>query len=56
MGEEEQEAVLWAKSGGVLAGVPFFEEIFKHVDCRFVQAALYLDVYMTLTYRYLLRQ
>ncbi|KAI5453937.1 nicotinate-nucleotide diphosphorylase (carboxylating) [Naganishia albida] len=33
VGEEEQEAVLWAKSGGVLAGVPFFEEIFRHVDC-----------------------
>lgn len=36
VGEEEQEAVLWAKSGGVLAGVPFFEEIFRHVDCRYV--------------------
>lgn len=33
VGDEQQEALLWAKSGGVLAGVPFFEEIFKHVDC-----------------------
>lgn len=56
VGEEEQEAVLWAKSGGVLAGVPFFEEIFKHVDCRFVHAALYLEVSWTLTHRYFLRQ
>ncbi|AFR93913.1 nicotinate-nucleotide diphosphorylase (carboxylating) [Cryptococcus neoformans C23] len=33
VGEEEQEAILWGKSGGVLAGVPFFDEVFKHVDC-----------------------
>ena len=33
VGDEEQEAILWAKSGGVLAGVPFFDEIFRHVDC-----------------------
>jgi nicotinate-nucleotide pyrophosphorylase (carboxylating) len=57
VGEEEQEAFLWAKSGvssrglsiprtsksiadrlsmhlqGILAGVPFFNEIFKRVDC-----------------------
>ncbi|AAW42323.1 hypothetical protein CNBC3210 [Cryptococcus deneoformans B-3501A] len=33
VGEEEQEAILWGKSGGVLAGVPFFEEVFKQVDC-----------------------
>lgn len=56
VGEEEQEAVLWAKSGGVLAGVPFFEEIFKHVDCRFVHAALYLEVSWILIHRYFLRQ
>ncbi|KAK4688044.1 nicotinate-nucleotide pyrophosphorylase (carboxylating), partial [Tremellales sp. Uapishka_1] len=33
VGEEEQEAILWGKSGGVLAGVPFFEEIMRYVDC-----------------------
>ncbi|WVR05728.1 nicotinate-nucleotide diphosphorylase (carboxylating) [Kwoniella sp. DSM 27419] len=33
VGEEEQEAILWGKSGGVLAGVPFFDEVFKQVDC-----------------------
>lgn len=59
VGEEQQEAFLWAKSGvririllsacasladhssfypcfsiqGVLAGVPFFDEVFKQVDC-----------------------
>lgn len=53
VGEEEQEAILWGKSGvskpvlsltyvlttalqGVLAGVPFFEEVFKQVDCTWV--------------------
>ncbi len=61
VGEEQQEAFLWAKSGvsdrwslimcwsavicaeicvlslqGVLAGVPFFTEIFKYVDCTWV--------------------
>jgi nicotinate-nucleotide pyrophosphorylase (carboxylating) len=39
VGDEQQEAILWAKSGGVLAGVPFFEEIFKHVDCTWVIAS-----------------
>ncbi|RXK35740.1 nicotinate-nucleotide diphosphorylase (carboxylating) [Tremella mesenterica] len=34
VGEEEQEAILWGKSGGVLAGVPFFNQIFKHLDCK----------------------
>ncbi|ODN84402.1 nicotinate-nucleotide diphosphorylase (carboxylating) [Cryptococcus amylolentus CBS 6039] len=33
VGEEVQEAILWGKSGGVLAGVPFFDEVFKQVDC-----------------------
>lgn len=34
VGEEPQEAFLWAKTRGVLAGVPFFDEVFKRVDCR----------------------
>ncbi|ORX37334.1 nicotinate-nucleotide pyrophosphorylase [Kockovaella imperatae] len=33
VGEEEQEAILWGKSGGVLAGVPFFDEVFKYAGC-----------------------
>ncbi|EKC97715.1 nicotinate-nucleotide pyrophosphorylase [Trichosporon asahii var. asahii CBS 8904] len=33
VGESDQEAFLWGKSGGVVAGVPFFTEIFKYVDC-----------------------
>ncbi|WVQ71038.1 nicotinate-nucleotide diphosphorylase (carboxylating) [Cryptococcus sp. DSM 104548] len=33
VGEEVQEAILWGKSGGVLAGVPFFDEVFKQVEC-----------------------
>ncbi|OCF55659.1 nicotinate-nucleotide diphosphorylase (carboxylating) [Kwoniella mangroviensis CBS 10435] len=33
VGEEEQEAILWGKSGGVLAGVPFFDEVFKQAEC-----------------------
>ncbi|KAG1566667.1 hypothetical protein G6F50_008932 [Rhizopus delemar] len=34
VGEEEQEAVLYMKAEGVLAGVPFFDEVFKQLDCR----------------------
>ncbi|CAD6580218.1 MAG: hypothetical protein TREMPRED_002692 [Tremellales sp. Tagirdzhanova-0007] len=33
VGEEEQEAILWGKSGGILAGVPFFDEIFNYTEC-----------------------
>ncbi|GFZ45104.1 Nicotinate-nucleotide pyrophosphorylase [carboxylating], partial [Saitozyma sp. JCM 24511] len=33
VGEEEQEAVLWGKSVGVLAGVPFFDEVFTYAGC-----------------------
>ncbi|WWC58391.1 nicotinate-nucleotide diphosphorylase (carboxylating) [Kwoniella dejecticola CBS 10117] len=34
VGEEVQEAILWGKSGGILAGVPFFDEIFKQAECE----------------------
>mmetsp|Transcript_12891 Transcript_12891/g.22274 ORF Transcript_12891/g.22274 Transcript_12891/m.22274 type:complete len:293 (+) Transcript_12891:209-1087(+) len=34
VGEEEMEAVLFGKTSGVLAGVPFFEEIFRQLDCK----------------------
>jgi len=33
VGEEEQEAILFGKSGGVLAGVPFFNEVFNYAGC-----------------------
>ncbi|CCJ31273.1 unnamed protein product [Pneumocystis jirovecii] len=33
VGEKPETAVLYGKSEGVLAGVPFFEEIFKQLEC-----------------------
>ena len=33
VGDEPAEARLLAKSPGVLAGIPFFEEVFKHLGC-----------------------
>mmetsp|Transcript_56222 Transcript_56222/g.93521 ORF Transcript_56222/g.93521 Transcript_56222/m.93521 type:complete len:287 (+) Transcript_56222:27-887(+) len=33
VGEAERTALLWGKTDGVLAGVPFFEEIFRILDC-----------------------
>ncbi|KAI8332931.1 Quinolinate phosphoribosyl transferase [Chlamydoabsidia padenii] len=34
VGEEDQVATLYCKAEGVLAGVPFFDEVFKQLDCR----------------------
>jgi nicotinate-nucleotide pyrophosphorylase (carboxylating) len=34
VGDEPQTAHLYCKSPGVLAGVPFFDEVFKQVDCK----------------------
>ncbi|KAI9140524.1 Quinolinate phosphoribosyl transferase [Paraphysoderma sedebokerense] len=34
VGETNEEAILWGKSKGVVAGCPFFEEVFRQVDCR----------------------
>lgn len=34
VGETEQTAVLYCKAEGVLAGVPFFDEVFKQLDCK----------------------
>ena len=34
VGEKEQTAILYCKSEGVVAGVPFFDEVFKQLDCR----------------------
>ncbi|CCI49909.1 unnamed protein product [Albugo candida] len=33
VGESIKKALLFGKSDGILAGVPFFEEIFKKLDC-----------------------
>ncbi|KAI4193435.1 MAG: hypothetical protein LQ346_003931 [Caloplaca aetnensis] len=34
VGEEVKEARLLGKSPGVLAGVPFFDEVFRQLDCK----------------------
>lgn len=33
VGEQVTEAKLLGKSKGILAGVPFFDEVFKQLDC-----------------------
>jgi nicotinate-nucleotide pyrophosphorylase (carboxylating) len=33
VGESPREAHLFAKSSGILAGVPFFDEVFKQLQC-----------------------
>lgn len=33
VGEEVKEASLWCKTAGVLAGVPFFDEVFRQLGC-----------------------
>ncbi|KAF7731931.1 hypothetical protein EC973_007762 [Apophysomyces ossiformis] len=34
VGEAEKVAILYCKAEGVLAGVPFFNEVFRQLDCR----------------------
>ncbi|KAI9271094.1 Quinolinate phosphoribosyl transferase [Helicostylum pulchrum] len=34
VGEQEQMAILYCKAEGVVAGVPFFDEVFKQLDCK----------------------
>lgn len=34
VGDREEKAVLLCKSPGVLAGCPFFEAVFKHLNCK----------------------
>ena len=36
VGEKEEKAVLLMKSEGILAGRPFFDAIFKELDCKVV--------------------
>ena len=33
VGEKDEEAYLYGKSDGVLAGVPFFDAVFDHLGC-----------------------
>jgi nicotinate-nucleotide pyrophosphorylase (carboxylating) len=33
LGGKAEEAVLWCKETGVLAGKPFFDHVFKRVGC-----------------------
>lgn len=33
VGEHERTATLWGKSAGIIAGIPFFNEIFKQCGC-----------------------
>ncbi|SPC61729.1 probable BNA6 - nicotinate-nucleotide diphosphorylase (carboxylating) [Ustilago sp. UG-2017b] len=34
VGEDNKRATLWCKSEGCLSGVPFFDEVFKQLDCK----------------------
>jgi nicotinate-nucleotide pyrophosphorylase (carboxylating) len=34
VGEEPQEAILYGKSKGILAGRPFFDEVFRQLNCQ----------------------
>ncbi|KAI1488046.1 Quinolinate phosphoribosyl transferase [Biscogniauxia mediterranea] len=40
VGEHPRTATLWAKSAGIIAGVPFFDEIFKQCGCTVVWHAV----------------
>jgi len=33
VGDKEEEAILYCKAEGVLCGTPFFDTIFKSLDC-----------------------
>lgn len=33
VGEDTKTATLWCKSPGVVAGVPFFDEVFQQLEC-----------------------
>jgi nicotinate-nucleotide pyrophosphorylase (carboxylating) len=34
VGEDEKTAILYCKAEGVVAGVPFFDEVFRQLDCK----------------------
>lgn len=35
VGDRDQVAILYCKAEGVVAGVPFFDEIFQQLGCRY---------------------
>ncbi|KAI0848448.1 putative nicotinate-nucleotide pyrophosphorylase [Daldinia vernicosa] len=46
VGEHPRSATLWAKSAGIVAGIPFFTEIFKQCGCEvewYVKEGGYID-------------
>jgi len=47
VGNKQETAILYCKSSGVLAGVPFFSEIFKSLDCTVewkIKEGTFIDV------------
>jgi nicotinate-nucleotide pyrophosphorylase (carboxylating) len=34
VGDAQETATLWQKAAGVVAGVPFFDEVFQQLGCR----------------------
>ncbi|KAI8890506.1 nicotinate-nucleotide diphosphorylase [Backusella circina FSU 941] len=34
VGEDEKTAILYCKAEGVVAGIPFFDEVFKQLECK----------------------
>lgn len=34
VGDKDEHAILWAKTSGMLAGIPFFEAVFQELGCR----------------------
>ena len=41
VGEAPAQARLFAKSTGLVAGIPFFNEVFKQLDCTYVNSFCY---------------
>lgn len=34
VGDQQETAILYCKAEGVVAGVPFFDEVFRQLDCK----------------------
>jgi nicotinate-nucleotide pyrophosphorylase (carboxylating) len=53
VGEAEREAFLFGKGNetAVLAGVPFFTEIFHQLDCQYVTLSRYHPIICSASYR-----
>lgn len=50
VGESMAEAKLLGKSPGMVAGVPFFDEVFRQLDCTYALLALVPSSYSSLEY------